>query len=72
MDQARICGPDCMAFLSTRPEGSAYIGQQWASCHLLVNLERGGKHLVVLASEASKLVISKRAEERAKQAPGVG
>jgi hypothetical protein len=51
--QDRICGPDCMAYLPQVPEGPAYIGEQWAHCMLLVNAERAGKHLVVLASVAS-------------------
>lgn len=49
LDQARICGPDCMSFLTKPPEGPAYLGETWAKCHLLVNVDRVGRHLVVLA-----------------------
>lgn len=71
LDQERVCGSDCMAYLVSPPTDPSYIGQQWARCHLLVNIERGGKHLVVLAAQASKMVISKRQDERDKKAPGV-
>jgi hypothetical protein len=50
LNQERICGPDCIAYLSRPPEGTAYLGEQWARCHLLVNADRAGRHLVVLAS----------------------
>lgn len=71
LNQDRVCGADCMAFLPTAPQGVAYIGQQWAHCLLLVNAERTGKHLIVLADIGNKLVASKRQEEREKKAPGV-
>jgi hypothetical protein len=48
IDQHRICGPDCMAYLPQKPEGKAYIGEQWAHCHLLVNADRAGRHIVIL------------------------
>jgi|SRR5690606_10009318 len=54
--QDRICGSDCMAYLPTPPQGQAYLGEQWAHCHVLVNVDRVGRHLVVLASTASELV----------------
>ncbi len=69
--QERECGPDCMAYLATPPEGAAYTGQQWARCLLLVNAERSGKHLIVLADIGSKLVALRRQQEREKKAPGV-
>jgi len=75
-DQARICGPDCMAYLPQKPEGKAYIGEQWAHCHVLVNMDRQGRHLVVLADVGSKLVSVQRKAEaeavRQKTPPGVG
>lgn len=49
MDQNRVCGPDCVAYLTARPEGKDYEQQPWACCTLLVNAHRGGKHLTVLA-----------------------
>ncbi len=67
----RLCGPDCMAYLATPPTEASYVGQQWAHCHLLVNAERSGKHLVVLASVGSKLIAAKREEDRLKKPPGV-
>lgn len=72
LDQARICGADCMAFLPQKPEGTAFIGAQWAHCHLLVNADRGGRHLVVLADVGAKLVAIARQKEREAKAPGVG
>jgi hypothetical protein len=75
-DQNRICGPDCMAYLPQKPEGTAYIGEQWAHCHLLVNADRVGRHLVVIADTNYKLAsIQRKAEAeaiRTKKAPGVG
>lgn len=59
-DQARVCGPDCMAYLPQKPEGRAYIGEQWAHCHVLVNMDRQGRHLVVLADAASKIASVQR------------
>lgn len=55
LDQTRECGPDCMSFLTDRPEGPDYQGNQWSHCHVLVNMHRGGKHLVVLASIGSEM-----------------
>lgn len=52
-DAHRVCGPDCMAFI-TPPQGPDYIGQQWARCMLLVNTHRTGKHLVILADAVSQ------------------
>ena len=53
-DQFRICGPDCMAYLPQVPDGSVYVGEQWAHCLLLVSHERSGRHLVVLADTLTK------------------
>jgi hypothetical protein len=50
-DQYRVCGPDCMAFLPKPPEGTEYLGEQWAHCLLLVNAQRVGKHSVIIANE---------------------
>lgn len=52
-DRARVCGPDCMAFI-TPPPTEDYRGQQWAQCLLLVNSHRTGKHLVVLADSVGR------------------
>lgn len=47
----RACGPSCMAYLTSPPTGDKeFRDQQWPHCHLLVNVHRMGKHLVVLAS----------------------
>jgi hypothetical protein len=54
-DQTRICGPDCMAFLPQPPEGRAYLGENWAHCHLLVNADRVGRHAAIAANELSAL-----------------
>ena len=60
MNADRVCSADCMAFLHPPPAEPDYAGQQWASCLLLVNVHRGGKHLVILASEAHKLAAQGR------------
>jgi hypothetical protein len=49
MQMDRPCGPDCMAFSSSPPEGRDYFNQQWAHCSLLVNAHRVGKHVSILA-----------------------
>jgi len=55
MDQLRLCGPACMAYLNPAPQNDPELrGQQWAHCHLLVNVHRGGKHLVILTSMAHR------------------
>lgn len=75
MNQDRICGADCMAFLPQKPEGVHFQGEQWAHCHLLVNADRAGRHLVVLASVGSKIsgLQSKATAEAVRQQkpPGV-
>jgi hypothetical protein len=54
-DAARVCGADCMAY-ELAPPGPDYDDKQWATCMLLVNTHRVGKHLVVLASVGSELL----------------
>ena len=75
MNQDRICGADCMAFLPQVPEGITFQGEQWAHCHLLVNADRAGRHLVVLASVGSNLVSLQRKANaeavRSQKPPGV-
>jgi hypothetical protein len=68
LDQSRICGADCMAYLTKPPEGQAYQGEQWAHCHLLVNVDRTGRHLGIITT----LVRNQQADQmRAQQAPKV-
>ena len=55
-EMARPCDASCMAYETVVPAGPDFIGKQWAHCMLLVNEHRKGKHLVVLASSADKLV----------------
>lgn len=50
----RVCGPDCMAFLTTPPRGQDYVEKAWAHCHVLVTQHQMGKHLVILANVASR------------------
>jgi hypothetical protein len=54
-DSARVCGPDCMAYI-TPPNGPDYQGQQWAHCLMLVTAHRTGKHLVLLADAVGQQV----------------
>lgn len=54
INNTRVCGPDCMAFLPQAPSGDDYKGEQWAHCHLLVNAHRSGKHLTILANVHSQ------------------
>lgn len=75
MNQDRICGADCMAFLPQVPEGDTYKGEQWAHCHLLVNADRAGRHLIILASVGSRIAsvqVKASAEAvRSQKPPGV-
>lgn len=75
IDQGRICGPDCMAFLPQPPSEPDYQGEGWAHCHVLVNAHRLGKHLVILAGAVSKVAgIQRQAAAeavRTQKAPGV-
>lgn len=62
-----------MAYLAQPPAGLNYTGENWAHCVLLVNAERSGKHLVVLANVATSL--QRKLEATAIQnqkPPGVG
>jgi hypothetical protein len=52
----RVCGPDCMAYVTNKPSQSDYKDQAWPHCLVLLNLHRTGKHLVILAETASKLL----------------
>ena len=57
MDQLRVCGPDCVAFLNPPPQNDPeYQGQPWSRCHMLVNVHRAGKHLVILTSDVHRLL----------------
>lgn len=68
LNQERVCGPDCMAYLTKPPEGPAYMGEQWAQCHLLVNADRTGRHLSIITT----LVRNQQADAiRAQAAPKV-
>ena len=62
INQERICGPDCMAYLTAAPEGKAYMGENWAHCMILINLDRTGRHLTILANTNSSLFSLKRNE----------
>jgi len=69
LDQERLCGPDCMAFLpeGERPTDGEYTGRQWSGCLLLVNAHRSGKHLTILASLGDKLLKRDADRQRAAQ-----
>jgi hypothetical protein len=73
MDHNRVCGPDCMAYLSDPPEQADYRGQQWANCMLLVNAHRAGKHLTIVAQVVSEFTQKSKAhaadQARAGQVP---
>lgn len=66
-DQTRVCGPECMAYLTTPPTGGRYTGQQWARCLVLVNSEKSAYHLTILANEVAKHFA---AQARSAPAPG--
>lgn len=61
LNDTRECNASCMAW-TPPPDGPDYKDKQWASCHLLVNAHRGGKHLVVLAQVGSELAKTARDE----------
>lgn len=72
LDKERPCDVTCMAYIA-QPDGPDYQDQQWANCLLLVNAHRGGKHLIVLASNSGELVKKAKNEAadraRAQQLP---
>lgn len=61
IDHTRPCDVTCMAYCDP-PEQPDYEGKQWAHCHLLVNVHRGGKHLIVLAQVGGELVKKSKIE----------
>lgn len=71
-----MCGPDCMAYLPQAPAGPHYLGEQWAHCHILVNQDRMGRHLVVIANVLDRFTgvaaADRAAASRAKPAPAGG
>ena len=47
----RVCGPDCMAFTTVPAEmKSSTLDDNQRHCSLLVNVERLGRHSVILTS----------------------
>lgn len=76
LSQDRVCGSDCMSYLDKVPDGPAYLGENWAKCHILVNVDRGGRHLAILAQvSASAFNLKKNQaadESRANQPPPPG
>lgn len=69
LNESRVCGPSCMAF-TLPPEGPDYKDQPWSSCMLLTNAHKMGKHAVVVATSATKLVaISRANQDRDNQPP---
>lgn len=71
LNNERFCTPECIAYLNKVPEGPAYLGEQWARCHVLVNVDRAGRHLVVLASTVGELKnhIKNEAADKARPKP---
>lgn len=67
-DQTRVCGADCMAYLTVPPTGARYTGQQWARCLVLVSQEKSAHHLTILANEVAKHLA---AAARSAPPPGV-
>jgi hypothetical protein len=65
LDHGRICGADCMAFSTTRPEGQDYVAQQWAQCMILTNFHKVGKHSHIIATE----LVRKNRDDARKQPP---
>jgi hypothetical protein len=61
LDQTRECGAGCMAYLTTPPEGTDYLGQ-WSNCMLLVSAHRGAKHLTILAQVTDGFLQKQRAQ----------
>lgn len=55
LDAERLCGADCAAYLTEadRPQ-KATEAAEWEKCLLLLNVQRTGKHLVVLAQNSVK------------------
>lgn len=57
MEGSRQCGADCMAFLGFGNEVAVPgLSVQQSQCSLLVNVERIGKHSVIIASLLSKKI----------------
>lgn len=56
IDSSRPCTPECVAYLSARPEGKDYEGQGFAMCAILVNAHKIGKHVTALAIQGSDLL----------------
>lgn len=54
-DNSRVCGPDCMAYLTNPPTDRDYINQAWSRCLLLVSSHRTGKHLTIIAASLGKV-----------------
>lgn len=55
LNDVRVCGPSCMAYNTQVTREQDYVGQQWPSCHLLINAHRLGKHAVIIASALVKM-----------------
>lgn len=62
LDKDRQCGPDCMSWTHL-PADQGIFNPQQNHCALLVNAERSGKHLVVLAKIFHDLLRTSRSRD---------
>jgi len=46
------------------PQHKDFVGKQWASCMLLVNAHRTGKHLTIVANQLDTMVKMKEDQMR--------
>ena len=54
-DNTRLCTAECMAYVNP-PAHDDFKDAQWPHCIELINLHRIGKHVAIIAGQASELI----------------
>ena len=60
IDQSRPCGPDCMSFITHPRTPNKELSQQQQNCVLLSSIERGSRHLTIIAATMDGVRKAKR------------
>lgn len=74
----RVCGPDCMAFLTQAPlkQKNGELDDNQRHCSLLINADRLARHVVILtsifASSEKKKQVAQQDQERKENTPKPG
>lgn len=76
LDNKRVCGPDCMSFVTFPKRGKdSELSDTQAHCELILSTERVGRHIAIIASVLvdgqRKQKTKELDEQRVKAAPPI-